>query len=89
MSEINSIMGYFNWLPINEYVNQLLSETVSNKVVNYNPYNYGEKILSNSQNLSIIDKLLKVEQNTFLIDHNLNYTDKLSMIHGVEVRVLF
>ncbi len=89
MSEINSIMGYFNWLPTNEYVNQLLSETVSNKVVNYNPYNYGEKILSNSQNLSIIDKLLKVEQNTFLIDHNLNYTDKLSMIHGVEVRVPF
>ena len=25
--------------------------------------------------------------NTFLVDHNLNYTDKLSMASGVEVRV--
>ena len=34
-----------------------------------------------------LDQLLILEQKTFLIDHNLNYTDKLSMVEGVEARV--
>lgn len=28
-----------------------------------------------------------MERNTFLVDHNLNYTDKMAMAVGVEVRV--
>ena len=31
--------------------------------------------------------MLIIEQKTFLVDHNLNYTDKLSMVEGVEARV--
>ena len=38
---------------------------------------------------SDINKMLFWEINTFLNDHNLNYTDKLSMAVGVEVRVPF
>ena len=36
---------------------------------------------------SELNKMLFWDLNTFLVDHNLNYTDKLSMASGVEVRV--
>ena len=36
-----------------------------------------------------LNKMLYLDTKFFLADHNLNYTDKLSMAHGVEVRVPF
>ncbi|MEO8008323.1 MAG: asparagine synthase (glutamine-hydrolyzing), partial [Betaproteobacteria bacterium] len=36
-----------------------------------------------------LDKMLALEQRFFLADHNLTYTDKMSMAAGVEVRVPF
>ena len=39
--------------------------------------------------LSRLDKLLLLEQRFFLSDHNLAYTDRMSMAAGVEVRVPF
>lgn len=36
-----------------------------------------------------LDRMLALEQRFFLPDHNLNYTDKMSMAAGVEVRVPF
>jgi asparagine synthase (glutamine-hydrolysing) len=36
-----------------------------------------------------LEKMLYLERKYFLIDHNFNYTDKMSMAHGVEVRVPF
>lgn len=38
---------------------------------------------------SRLERMLALEQRFFLIDHNLNYTDKMSMAAGVEVRVPF
>ena len=35
------------------------------------------------------EKMLFLERNYFLVDHNFNYTDKMSMAKGVEVRVPF
>ena len=37
--------------------------------------------------ISSLDKILALEQRFFLGDHNLIYTDKMSMATGVEVRV--
>jgi asparagine synthase (glutamine-hydrolysing) len=37
----------------------------------------------------VLDKLLFLELKHFVADHNLNYTDKMSMAEGVEVRVPF
>jgi asparagine synthase (glutamine-hydrolysing) len=34
-----------------------------------------------------LDRMLHLEQRHFLADHNLNYTDKMAMASGVEVRV--
>jgi asparagine synthase (glutamine-hydrolysing) len=36
-----------------------------------------------------LQRMLLLEQKYFLADHNLNYTDKMSMAAGVEVRVPF
>ena len=38
---------------------------------------------------SALEKMLTIEQRFFLTDHNLLYTDKMSMAAGVEVRVPF
>lgn len=38
-------------------------------------------------NASRLDRMLYLDTKYFLSDHNLNYTDKMSMAHGVEVRV--
>jgi asparagine synthase (glutamine-hydrolysing) len=82
------IMGYFNWLPDNEIVFDLLSPEVKENVKQYDPYQYGLNILKNKgKMLSPLDQMLLLEQTTFLVDHNLNYTDKLSMAVGVEARV--
>ena len=40
-------------------------------------------------NISQLDRLLLLEQRFFLADHNLIYTDKMSMAEGVETRVPF
>ena len=38
---------------------------------------------------SPLEKMLRLEQRFFLTEHNLNYTDKMSMAAGVETRVPF
>ena len=38
-------------------------------------------------NTSRLDRMLYLDGKYFLVDHNLNYTDKMSMATGVEVRV--
>ena len=42
-----------------------------------------------SNNILPIERMLALEQRFFLADHNLMYTDKMSMAAGVEVRVPF
>lgn len=45
--------------------------------------------LSMTEGTAGLERLLDLELHGFLPDHNLNYTDKLSMAEGVEVRVPF
>jgi asparagine synthase (glutamine-hydrolysing) len=40
-------------------------------------------------NMTRLERMLALEQRFFLTDHNLTYTDKMSMAAGVEVRVPF
>lgn len=78
------MLGYFNWID-EQTLNDLF----------LTPNEYDVKKYFNKLNLLIKDqssdlnKMLFWELNTFLPDHNLNYTDKLSMATGVEVRVPF
>jgi asparagine synthase (glutamine-hydrolysing) len=81
--------GYFNWLP-NERVHSLFSEEWQEKLKNYNPNLYLEQ-LSNEipDEKSLLNQMLYWELKSFLVDHNLNYTDKMGMAVGVEARVPF
>jgi asparagine synthase (glutamine-hydrolysing) len=82
------MMGFFNWLPNDMPGWSLISQEFQSQFQDYNPYDYGLKILKDIPgDVSELEKLLILEQKTFLIDHNLNYTDKLSMAIGVEARV--
>ena len=48
-----------------------------------------EFLMPLARNLSPLERMLVLEQRFFLADHNLVYTDKMSMAAGVEVRVPF
>lgn len=48
-----------------------------------------EVALERSRGAPLLDRMLYMELHGFLPDHNLNYTDKAAMAHGVEVRVPF
>mgnify|MGYP001416880156 CR=1 FL=1 len=82
---IERLLGYFNWLPRED----LLYELIPKLPRNTSPYSYGLEIIGKNKDKSLLKQMLKLEQTTFLVDHNLNYTDKLSMLEGVEVRVPF
>ena len=78
-----AIVSYFEWI----------SSARLKKLFKSNPYKDGdagliERLIS-GKDVNNIEKTLMVDRAYFLTDHNLNYTDKMSMAHGVEVRVPF
>lgn len=76
------MMMYFSWLNDQTLKHLFLEPN------NYDCYSYFDDLnKSLPHNISDLNKMLFWEINTFLTDHNLNYTDKLSMALGVEVRV--
>lgn len=78
------IASYFRWLdPIT--VNSLLSTELQEVL---KPINLLEESLNDiPQSVPPLNRMLYLEQKHYLADHNLNYTDKMSMATGVEVRV--
>ena len=86
---IQRMSGYFNWLP-NETVHSLFSKEWQEKLNDYNP-NLILEHLSNEipGEKSLLNQMLYWEIKSFLVDHNLNYTDKMAMAVGVEARVPF
>ncbi|WP_025665427.1 asparagine synthase (glutamine-hydrolyzing) [Aquimarina megaterium] len=84
LSKINRMIGYFDWSD-KKLVEELF--LVPNE---YDLKQYFYQLIEQIKNQpSDLNKMLYWELNTFLPDHNLNYTDKLSMATGVEVRVPF
>ena len=79
------LLGFFNWLPNDSFIHELFKKDITK----IDQYDYFNKILNDGVDRSSLQKMLRLEQTTFLIDHNLNYTDKMSMIEGVEARVPF
>ena len=82
-------LSYFSWLP--EYtVHSLFSTDWKEYLKNYDPFEYFYKVGNDlDKQASDLDRMLFWELKTFLVDHNLNYTDKLGMAVGVEARVPF
>ena len=87
--ELQRFYGYFEWLPF-KMVKSIFSHRSLKIIGSYNPMQYFISLLDNIPNeKSNLNRMLYWEMRTFLVDHNLNYTDKMSMAVGVEVRVPF
>jgi asparagine synthase (glutamine-hydrolysing) len=82
------IVNYFYWadkdliqsLFTKEAYNEMKSEDISAPINNF---------ISQLSNKSALEKMLIIDQRFFLSDHNLIYTDKMSMAFGIETRVPF
>ena len=84
------MFGYYAWISLG--INKSLFKEVPNDSLfkAYNPSLYFEMLWDNIPlEKSLLNKSLYWEMKTFLPDHNLNYTDKMSMAVGVETRVPF
>jgi asparagine synthase (glutamine-hydrolysing) len=86
-SQVERLIGYFDWMDISLLKN-LFDKRILSTINDYDPHSYFKKLLLEvQQEDSLLQKMLFLELKTFLVDHNLNYTDKLSMAVGVESRV--
>ena len=83
-----SLISFFRWSKESD-LNKVLSSEFKLSVNSDSLFEPMFSYLENIQQLSKIDKTLALERRFFLADHNLNYTDKMSMKEGVEVRVPF
>lgn len=78
------LTALFEWLPLAESV-ALLTDPVDPKSVRA-PL---DRVLATCSDANPVERVLRIDQEFFLTDHNLNYTDKTGMAAGVEVRVPF
>jgi len=86
-SSLERKLGYFSWLPL-EINKSLFTESFLKSIGEYNPLDYLKNLLLNIPNeKNSLNQMLYWEMKSFLVDHNLNYTDKESMSVGVEARV--
>lgn len=86
---LERMVGYFRWLPP-AVVTSVLSREVRGRLGESDP---GQPMLDALRQLPAgaepLAKMLHLDARFFLVDHNLNYTDKMSMATGLEVRVPF
>lgn len=81
------LVGYFDWITTGETF-QLFAKPVQECLLNYNPHEEFLNALGHiPPQASNLTKQLYLESRYYLPDHNLNYTDKIGMKHGVEIRV--
>jgi asparagine synthase (glutamine-hydrolysing) len=79
------LASYFDWAP-SETVHNLFMPEVS-RTLTEEPLL--DAIRSMPETATPLQRMLLLEQRYFLADHNLNYTDKMSMAASVEARVPF
>lgn len=86
---LNRLAGYYEWLPLATN-KSLFNSKIAATFNGYNPADILTKSIKNIPNEKAnLNHLLYWDMKYFLTDHNLNYTDKLSMAVGVEARVPF
>jgi asparagine synthase (glutamine-hydrolysing) len=87
VSKTERMYRYYEWLSI-DTVKKLFKDKKA--VENYTPQGFFQSLIQAiSPEKSDLNRLLFWDLKTFLPNHNLNYTDKMSMAMGVEVRVPF
>ncbi len=87
LNQNDRLKRYFSWLP-QDRVLSLFAHDVQDELKSYDPFQYFDDLetqIPHEKNL--LNSMLHWELKTFLVDHNLNYTDKMGMAEGVEIRV--
>jgi asparagine synthase (glutamine-hydrolysing) len=88
-TKLERMTGYYAWLNLDKN-KKLFNSNIQKEIESYNPSDILINSLKNiPSETSELNQMLYWEMKYFLTDHNLNYTDKLSMAVGVEVRVPF
>lgn len=83
------LASYFEWAPA-QRIDRLFADRQHGAVASARPTEPLERFLADlPASVAPLDRMLALEQRFFLADHNLIYTDKMSMAVGVEVRVPF
>jgi asparagine synthase (glutamine-hydrolysing) len=89
LSETDRLINYFRWSD-DVLLRSLYTVEFRQKLKGVESNSIMKDFLEQSLvKTSALDQMLALEQRFFLADHNLNYTDKMSMAVGVEVRVPF
>ena len=83
------LISYFKWIKFNNLKNIYTGELKKSSDNTNIDKPFIEFLSQIDNSISPLNKMLLLEQRFFLGDHNLTYTDKMSMAEGVEVRVPF
>jgi asparagine synthase (glutamine-hydrolysing) len=83
------LLSYFYWTPPEEVRNLLSRDVRKTLETGLSTDPLEGKIHGFPFGMPAINKMLYFEAKYFLADHNLNYTDKMAMAEGIEVRVPF
>ena len=87
LSNEERLASYFYWINP-DILNSVIHENVKGEIFNFNVSSQLTKSLREIEDTTDdLNKLLYLEIKHFLSDHNLNYTDKMGMSSGVEIRV--
>ncbi len=87
LDESERLLSYFYWIDP-ETVRGLFKPSIQMTLAEQ-PMRFMLSELDQLECDSPLERMLYLERNYFLIDHNFNYTDKMSMAKSVEVRVPF
>jgi asparagine synthase (glutamine-hydrolysing) len=83
------LASYFAWLPQDESA-RLLAPALRAQLAGWSPLDpLVQSLRAIEHEPEPLNRMLFLEAKHFLCDHNLNYTDKMGMAVGVEVRVPF
>jgi asparagine synthase (glutamine-hydrolysing) len=79
----NQMASLYGWLEVSE-----VKKLFRKDLLHFNPISFLKNSLASiPDEKDPLNQMLFWELKYFLTDHNLNYTDKMSMAHGIEVRV--
>lgn len=87
LSSDERLLRYFAWVS-EKYARTLFQDDFCNELGNHDPFDVMRNVLSSyTAGADRLDKMLFLDRRYFLADHNLNYTDKMGMACGIEIRV--
>jgi asparagine synthase (glutamine-hydrolysing) len=87
LNENERLLSYFYWIDPNIVRGLFVKDKRDS--ISKNPMRFMLNELNLIKHNDPLEKMLYIERSYFLVDHNLNYTDKIGMSQGVEVRVPF